>query len=322
MNATTRYSVSGFCWLRCVAGLKLNPVGVGARLVILLQTLSLGANAAVYQPASGPQVLIPGGEFMMGSETGRADEQPIRKVAVRPFWLATSPVSVAQFAAFVRITDYVTTAEDYGNSGVFDMDKGRWQMITGASWSYPRGPNRSPAPADHPVTQVSWFDAVAYCEADSGRLPTEAEFEYAAKGAGQYGNPVYSFGETVKRDGEFLVNIFNGEFPLNNTAADGYLYTAPIGKTGITPLGLTDMAGNVWEWSADWYGPYRAQPGAPVAPVGSAAPEKSQRGGSFLCDEDVCHGYRTTGRTHSTPDTSLMHVGFRCAYDQQEVVGR
>ena len=321
MMTRTIHGASGFFWLRYAADLKLNLVGV-LLTVILLQTFSLVANAAVYQPASGPQVLIPGGEFMMGSETGRADEQPIRKVAVRPFWLATSPVSVAQFAAFVRTTDYVTTAEGFGNSGVFDMDQGRWQMVTGASWRYPQGPNRSPAPVDHPVTQVSWFDALAYCKADGGRLPTEAEFEYAAKGAGQYGNPVYGFGETVKRDGEFLVNIFNGEFPFNNTAADGYLYTAPIGKTGITPLGLTDMAGNVWEWSADWYGPYIAQTGSPSAPVGSAAPEKSQRGGSFLCDEDVCHGYRTTGRTHSTPDTSLMHVGFRCAYDQQEMVSR
>jgi len=291
-------------------------------MVILLASIGMASSATKYQSAATDRVLIPGGEFLMGSETGMAHEKPVHKASVATFSLATSPVSVAQFAKFVSAKKYKTTAESYANSGVFDMRKGRWEIINGASWHHPRGPEKAPAPIDHPVTQVSWFDAVAYCEADGGRLPTEAEFEYAAKGAGQYGNPVYAFGNSVKQDGEFMINIFIGEFPFNNEALDGYLYTAPVGKTGITPLGLTDMAGNVWEWSADWYGRYSSQAGSPLPAASAAAPERSQRGGSFLCDEEVCSGYRTSGRAHSTPETSLMHVGFRCAYDQQAVGSR
>lgn len=287
-----------------------------AMMALLLQSMVLVTNSAAYEPATTPRVQIPGGEFMMGSNKGMAHEMPVHQVAVESFYLSTFPVSVAQFAEFVSATGYTTTAEGYGNSAVFDMSRGRWGLIEGATWHHPLGPHSGPAPLNHPVTQVSWYDAIAYCQADGGRLPTEAEFEYAAKGAGQYGNPVYAFGDAVIKDGEFLINIFIGEFPLNNVAADGYLYTAPIGKTGITPLGLTDMAGNVWEWSADWYGRYSTQ--STQAQLAAAkAPEKSQRGGSFLCDEDVCSGYRTAGRAHSTPDTSLMHVGFRCAYDEQ-----
>jgi sulfatase modifying factor 1 len=251
-------------------------------------------------------LLIPGGTFSMGSNKGMADERPVHDVSVASFKLDISPVSVGAFDAWLTRSHYETQAEKFGNSAVFDMNSGRWNMVAGANWQYPMGPGQEKAPNDHPVTQVSWHDATQYCDAVGGRLPQEAEFEYAAKGAGQYGNPVYAFGDEIKKDGDFLVNVYNGKFPFKNTGADGYLYTAPIGKTGITPLGLTDMAGNVWEWTADWYGPYNGT---------STKTEKTLRGGSFLCDQEVCHGYRTTGRTHSTPESSLVHTGFRCAYD-------
>ncbi|MCB1693379.1 MAG: formylglycine-generating enzyme family protein [Pseudomonadales bacterium] len=246
----------------------------------------------------------------MGSNVGMPDERPAHIVRVETFRLDRSPVTVGDFARFAKETGYSTSAEKFGNSGVFDMHRGEWRMVDGANWRHPLGKDASSAPNDHPVTQVSWFDADTYCRHAGGRLPTEAEFEYAAKGAGQYGNPVYAFGEHVTHDGEFLVNIFTGHFPFENDGADGYTYTAPVGKTGITPLGLTDMAGNVWEWSNDWYRPY----------VSSRASheEKSLRGGSFLCDEKVCHGYRTTARSHASPETSLVHVGFRCAYDLKQ----
>tara|TARA_R110002072_G_scaffold64_13_gene493 strand:- start:29766 stop:30629 length:864 start_codon:yes stop_codon:yes gene_type:complete len=259
--------------------------------------------------ANGQSLEIPGGNFLMGSDTGMPHERPVHKVSVKGFRLDISPVSVAAFAHWAKQHNYQTEAEAFGNSAVFDMDSGRWNMVNGAYWQYPMGPDQAKAEADHPVTHVSWNDAGQYCKAVGGRLPTEAEFEYAAKGAGQYGNPVYAFGDKVVKDGDFLVNVYNGKFPFKNTGADGYLYTAPLGKTGITPLGLTDMAGNVWEWTADWYGPYNRP---------SPKKEKALRGGSFLCDQDVCHGYRTTGRTHSTPDSSLVHTGFRCAYDIPE----
>ena len=269
-------------------------------LLILFISLTLPTSA------SAESILVPGGTFLMGSSKGPKDEQPVIEVQVASFRLDKSPVSVGRFGEWVKATGFETEADRYGNSAVFDMRTGRWNMVNQANWQKPFGSNGPTAPDNHPVTQVSWNDAVAYCSSKDGRLPTEAEYEYAAKGAGQYGDPVYSFGDKVARDGDFLVNIYTGEFPFRNTGEDGYFYTAPIGKTGITPLGFTDMAGNVWEWTASWYGTYGQTP---------AKTEKALRGGSFLCDEDVCHGYRTTGRTHSTPDSSLIHTGFRCAYD-------
>ena len=256
--------------------------------------------------ASATPLLIPGGEFLMGSNQGMAHERPQHKKHVSTFKLDISPVTVGAFSSWLARHDYTTEADRFGNSMVFDMDTGRWIMVDGANWQFPLGPEQPKAVSNHPVTQVSWNDANQYCESQGGRLPSEAEFEYAAKGAGQYGTPVYAFGDSVGKDGDFLINIYTGEFPFRNDGADGYLYTAPVGETGVTPLGLTDMAGNVWEWTNDWYGPYLKQP--------VLKKEKALRGGSFLCDGDVCHGYRTTGRTHSTPDSSLMHTGFRCAY--------
>ncbi len=240
----------------------------------------------------------------MGSNTGMPNERPARITQVSAFKLDRSPVTVAQFGKFVAEGPYQTSADQFGNSAVFDMTRGRWHLVQGANWEYPLGPDAASATSDHPVTQVSWYDADKYCRAKNGRLPSEAEFEYAAKGAGRMGNPTYAFGDKVVEDGAYLVNIYNGQFPYRNTGEDGFLYTAPVGKTGITPLGFTDMAGNVWEWSADWYS--------------SQQQEKTLRGGSFLCDEDVCHGYRTSARSHSSPETSLAHVGFRCAYDLSE----
>lgn len=268
---------------------------------LLILLASIVNSSAIAKP-----LLIQGGTFLMGSNKGMPHERPIHEVSVASFKLDVSPVSVGTFEVWLEESGYKTEAEKFGNSAVFDMDTGRWNMVADANWQYPMGPDQPKAQADHPVTHVSWHDATQYCEAADGRLPKEAEFEYAAKGAGQYGNPVYAFGDKIMKDGGFLVNVYNGKFPFKNTGADGYLYTAPIGKTGITPLGLTDMAGNVWEWMDDWYGPYNDV---------SQKTEKALRGGSFLCDQEVCHGYRTTGRTHSTPDSSLVHTGFRCAYD-------
>jgi sulfatase modifying factor 1 len=275
-------------------------------MVKLNSTLIMLWASVVMASVSADPLLIPSGTFLMGSDKGMPHERPIHEVSVETFKLDISPVSVGTFEAWLDKSGYKTEAEKFGNSAVFDMDTGRWNMVADANWQYPMGPDGQKAHADHPVTHVSWHDANQYCEAAGGRLPKEAEFEYAAKGAGQYGNPVYAFGDKVVRDGDFLVNVYNGNFPFKNTGADGYLYTAPIGKTGITPLGLTDMAGNVWEWSDDWFGPYNGI---------SDKTEKALRGGSFLCDQEVCHGYRTSGRTHSTPDSSLVHTGFRCAYD-------
>lgn len=253
-----------------------------------------------------PEIFVEGGPFSMGTTDGERDEQPIVDRRVASFYLDKSPVSVAEFSAFVQASGYQTTAETLGDSAVFDMTTGLWSLVAGAEFRYPLGPEGSLAELDHPVTHVSWYDAKAFCKHSDRRLPTEAEFEFAARGGGN-DDPIYAFGDSEVRDGDFLVNVYTGFFPFKNTAEDGYVYTAPIGKTGLTPLGFTDMAGNVWEWSQDWYQPY-----SQTAAMGNPT-EKAQRGGSFLCDKDFCHGYRTTARSHSTPDSSFVHVGFRCA---------
>ena len=249
----------------------------------------------------------------MGSTSGSADEQPVISVQMQPFALDRSPVTVAQFEAFATKANYVTTAEQFGDSAVFFMERGQWQMVPGARWRFPMGPNEAPAQPDHPVTQVSWDDARAYCRSQDKRLVTEAEWEYAARNASSSAAR-YAFGERVVRDGVFLANVFSGNFPFENDEADGYRYTSPVGAYGTTELGLTDMAGNVWEWVTDWYAPYSDRAAA-QAPEAGQYPEKVQRGGSFLCAAEVCHGYRTTARGHSTPDSSHVHVGFRCARD-------
>ncbi|MFK7912297.1 MAG: formylglycine-generating enzyme family protein [Pseudomonadales bacterium] len=258
-------------------------------------------------------ITLPAGTFTMGSTDGSDDEQPVLPIRIETFALDRSPVTVAQFRQFVLRTGHATTAEKFGDSAVFFMERGRWQMVSGAQWRYPMGPDEAAAQPDHPVTQVSWSDAQAYCQAQDKRLVTEAEWEYAARNASSSAAR-YGFGDQIVRDGVFLANVFSGRFPFANDGADGYRYTSPVGAYGTTPLGLTDMAGNVWEWVADWYAPYSKRALA-LAAEGGAFSEKVQRGGSFLCAAEVCHGYRTTARGHSTPDSSHVHVGFRCARD-------
>ena len=185
-----------------------------------------------------------------------------------------------------------------------------WQMVDGATWAHPLGPNeprgagRSPR---HPglVERRRCVLLVA----EGKRLPTEVEWEHAARGATNAPNR-YAWGDSLEDADGYHANTWTGTFPVRNTAADGFRLTSPVGHFGATPLGLTDMGGNVWEWTADWYRSY-ADRDAPFTPT--AESERVQRGGSFLCHESYCHGYRVSARSHSTPETSLFHVGFRCA---------
>ena len=254
-------------------------------------------------------VAFAGGTTRIGSETGEAMERPTFDVHVDPFFLDVHPVTVGDFGRFVAATGYVTQAERLGNSGVFDPATGRWDLVDHASWRRPRGPDAPPAPADHPVTQVSWHDAVAYCAWAGKRLPTEVEWEHAARN-GRNGGPQYAWGDALVVAGRYMANTWQGHFPDRNTVDDGYLYTSPVGTFGKTPSGLTDMGGNVWQWCDDWFRPYAAR-STPFEP--NADSEKVLRGGSFLCDPKVCHGFRVSARGHSTPETGLLHVGFRCA---------
>ena len=281
------------------------------------------AAAAPAEPPPGVEVpegmvYVPGGEVRIGAEDGdpfaKPHEYPAFETVVEPYLLDRSPVTVRRFRRFVEAAGYETRAEAFGDAAVFDAEAGAWTLRAGASWHHPLGPDAAPAAEDHPVTQVAWSDASAFCEWEGKRLPSEVEWEYAARGGTSRGAP-YAWGDRLadaqEHGGlEYHANTWTGTFPHENTAADGYRLTSPVGTFGETPLGLTDLGGNVWEWTADWYRAYAARD-QPFTP--DAESEKAMRGGSFMCHADYCHGYRVSARSHATPETSLFHVGFRCA---------
>ncbi len=281
-------------------------------LALILSACRRTAPPASPPPAPPPgMVYIPGGKTKIGATDGLPQEQPVFTADVKPFFLDVHPVTVAQFREFVDATGYRTQAEEFGDSAVFDFDTGEWSLVNGADWRHPFGPDKPAAADDHPVTQVSWNDAMAYCNWAGKRLPTEVEWEHAARNA-RNGGPQYPWGNELVIDGKYMANAWQGSFPDLNTAADGYMATSPVGAYGASPLGLTDLGGNVWEWTADWFRPY-ANRDQPFMPGKNS--KKATRGGSFLCDPVVCHGYRVSGRSDSTPETGMCHTGFRCARD-------
>jgi len=269
-------------------------------------------------------VYVPGGRTEIGVETERwkqlraeretsprhlfgRDARPPFWAEVDPFFLDVHPVTVAQFREFVEATGYVTQAEEFGNAGV--LRNGQWRLVDGAAWRRPRGPDQPDASDDHPVTQISWNDAQSYCEWAGKRLPTEVEWEHAAR-AGENRRALCLWDGSC-RDRSVRAeqaNTWQGQYPIQNTEADGYRYTSPVGAFGETVLGLQDMSGNVWEWTASWKRPYDER-GTDFQPTKRS--ERVQRGGSFICSE--CGGYFVFSRAGATPRTSLFHVGVRCA---------
>ncbi len=257
-------------------------------------------------------IYIAGGETEIGSVEGSADETPVFRTTVKPFFMDKHPVTVAQFRVFVEAVGYVTDAEKFGDAGIFDPEIRSWRMVEGATWHHPLGPDLPAAPDNHPVTQVSWNDAVAYARWAGKRLPSEVEWEHAARG-GQKRQSRYAWGDKLHDEhGRARANTYEGPFPHHDSGEDGYRGTSPVGAFGETDLGLVDMGGNVWEWTADWYRSY-AERGLPFQPT--AQSERAQRGGSYLCSPNYCHGYRVSARSHSTPETALAHVGFRLVKD-------
>jgi formylglycine-generating enzyme required for sulfatase activity len=237
-------------------------------------------------------------------------------------------VTNRQYAEFVSDTAWTSDAERYGWSFVFggllpdDFPPTRgvdgapwWRQVMGADWSHPEGPQSDVSDRwDHPVVHVSWNDAQAYCAWVGGRLPTEAEWEVAARG-GLEGRP-FPWGDELEPDGEHRMNVFQGEFPGGDTGADGYVGTAPVDAFRPNGYGLSNMCGNVWEWCADWFdlGYYRTSPvQAPAGPATGTA--RVQRGGSYLCHESYCRRYRVSARFASEPDSSSSNVGLRVAAD-------
>lgn len=253
-------------------------------------------------------VFVRSGETQIGSIDGLPQERPVFKTKVSAFFMDISPVTVAEFRKFIEATNYKTEAEKFGDAGVFDDNTKAWLLKKGANWEYPLGKTEPKSPEDHPVTQVSWNDASAYAKWAGKRLPTEIEWEHAARNA-RNDQTLYPFGNEIVENGNYKANVWQGIFPENNKVSDGFATTSPVGQFGKTPLGLTDMTGNVWEWCENWKMSYEDMA---VGKVPTAPTEKAQRGGSFLCEPSWCHGYRVSGRSFSTPETSLMHLGFRC----------
>jgi formylglycine-generating enzyme len=289
----------------------------------------VGAPTAVVLDALG-FVGIPGGRFLMGSDDPRgyaADgEGPVHEVAVAGFELARHAVTNDSFAAFVVATGYVTDAERFGASFVFggllpdDFAPTRgvvgaewWREVHGASWRCPEGPQSTIVErGDHPVVHVSWSDAQAFCAWSDTRLPTEAEWEYAARG-GLIGCH-FPWGDALEPDGEHRMNVFQGVFPGGDTAADGWSGTCPVATFAPNGYGLHELTGNVWEWCHDWFDPnwYRSSPhDNPIGPVSGST--RVMRGGSYLCHESYCWRYRVDARGSNTPDSSTGNLGFRVA---------
>ena len=283
---------------------------------------------------TGDLVTLAAGEFAMGSEDPGAyaedGEGPVRPVRLSPFQLDRHAVSNERFARFVAATGYTTEAETFGSAFVFGgllpddfpptravVDAPWWREVEGADWAHPEGPKSGwDDRADHPVVQVSWHDALAFCGWAGLRLPTEAEWEYAARGGLEQQR--FPWGNALTPGGEHRMNVFQGRFPADNTVRDGYAGTAPVGAFPPNGFGLHNMTGNVWEWTADRWSTtwHRDQPSPVTNPAGP--PEGNRRvlrGGSYLCHASYCWRYRTSARMGSEPETPTGNVGFRCASD-------
>ena len=296
---------------------------------------------------------IPGGTFLMGSEDWYPEERPVHPVSVDPFWMDEHQVTVAEFRRFVKDTDYVTVAERpldpamypeaipsllVPGALVFQKTRGPvplndyrnwWAYVPGASWRHPEGPGSTLNGRDrHPVTQVAFEDAEAYATWAGKALPTEAEWEFAARGGLE--GATYPWGNEFAPKGRMMANTWQGEFPWQNTLADKYEGTSPVKTFPPNGYGLYDVAGNVWEWTVDFYSsshpdavdhpccaPHNPRNLSPdgsydTGMPGDDIPRRVTKGGSHLCAPNYCHRYRPAARQGEPVDTSTAHIGFRC----------
>jgi formylglycine-generating enzyme required for sulfatase activity len=279
-------------------------------------------------------VRLEGGRFLMGTADDRgypADgESPAHDVRLRPFWIDTVTVTNARFREFVDQTGHVTAAESFGWSFVFGgllpdqfpdtagvVAAPWWRQVFGADRAHPEGPHSAVAGReDHPVVHVSWDDAQAYCAWAGGRLPTEAEWEYAARGG--LVQQRFPWGEELEPGGLHVMNVWQGQFPAENTEADGWYGTAPVDAYPPNGYGLHNPTGNVWEWCSDWFDPgYYGSSPAEDPPGPPAGTHRVMRGGSYLCHESYCSRYRVAARSANTPDASTGTLGFRTVRDAE-----
>jgi len=364
-----------FRWKRSVlpVALALFAIGTGVTLMARRNSQSIAASKPLPEgfsetilnhgptpsPAPEGMVWIPGGEFSMGSDDPSAslcggrdsmpDARPIHRVYVDGFWMDKTTVTNAQFAEFVKATDYVTIAEktpraeDFPGAKPEDLVAGSvvfsptetavpldnilqwWTYVRGANWRHPAGPGSDLKDKDsYPVVHVAYADAVAYAAWAGKRLPTEAEWEFAARGGAA--GKIYAWGDELKPGGHWMANIYEGKFPMHDTGEDGFAGIAPVAQFPPNAYGLYDMAGNVWQWCADWYradyfttlaanGRTARNPKGPNDSLDPSEPgtqKRVHRGGSFLCTDQYCTRYMVGTRGKGEADTGTNHLGFRC----------
>lgn len=315
-----------------------NPCCVPSKQRAVLLDISRQASAQRRRATNGSttaMIRLNGGTFLMGTDTDEgfpADgEGPIRKVIVDDFYIDQFPVTNESFADFVRATQYQTEAQRFGWSFVFQGHLAQeqclrsaadtvvgaewWYKVHGADWQHPEGPDSSINDRmNYPVVHISWNDAEAFAAWAGKRLPTEAEWEFAARAGLE--QKLYPWGDDLTPDGQHLCNIWQGEFPARNTAEDGFSGLAPVDAFPPNAFDLYTITGNAWEWCSDWFHPSfhmlatRTNPAGP--PQGQS---KVIKGGSYLCHRSYCNRYRVAARTSNTPDSSTTNMSFRCVRD-------
>jgi formylglycine-generating enzyme required for sulfatase activity len=334
--------------MQCDSGMSRHSLH--AAMVELGDPAALARSNDSHDAPTG-MVWIPGGRFWMGTNH-MEDAQPVHQVEVKGFWIDRTDVTNEEFARFVQATRYVTIAErpldpkEFPSLAPEDLAPGAvvftppagpislenplawWRFVRGANWRHPDGPNSDLRGKEkYPVVQIAWPDAVAYAKWAGKRLPTEAEWEFAARGGRDRQD--YPWGNELNPKGKWMANTFQGHFPDKNTSEDGYAGVAPVASFAPNDFGLYDMSGNVWQWVSDWYRPdYYAQLGReeiainPQGPSDSFDPQEPgvskrvQKGGSYLCTDQYCERYMPGARGKGDADTGTNHLGFRCVRAQ------
>jgi formylglycine-generating enzyme len=340
---------SAVCATLLAANGAANAAGADGAKSSATDAPTVSTNGWPAKPWPDGMVWIPGGEFWMGSdEPDFGDARPWHRVYLDGFWMDKTELTNEQFAKFVKATGYVSIAEhtpraeDYPGAPPENLVAGSvvftppnesvpldnhfrwWKYVKGANWRHPGGPESElKGKEKHPVVHIAYDDALAYCKWAGKRLPTEAEFEFAARGG--LDRKAYAWGDEFKPGGKWMANTFQGHFPEKNTGEDGFIGTAPVGSFPANGYGLYDIAGNVWEWCSDWSRPdyYQTLADAggaarnPQGPVDSVDPlepgtkKRVHKGGSYLCTDQYCKRYMPGGRGKGEPDTGTNHLGFR-----------
>ena len=315
-----------------------NPCCVPSKQRAALLEFSSSASANRPRATGGStegMIKLDGGRFWIGTDTIEgfpADgEGPVREVTLDGLYLDTAPVTNEQYAEFIRKTGYKTESDRFGWSFVFHshiaagelpklvedrvLGVDWWCKVNGANWERPEGPgSHITFRPHHPVVHVSWNDAIAYCEWAGKRLPTEAEWEYAARGGLE--QKLFPWGDELTPEGRHLCNIWQGDFPNHDSADDGYSAPSPVDAFPRNGFGFQTITGNTWEWCGDWFHPSFHVMATRTNPVGPpSGTHKVMKGGSYLCHASYCNRYRVAARTSNTPDSATTNIGFRCARD-------